>query len=92
MKNILVVVAHSDDETLGMGATIAYHSAQGDDVRLIVMTDGVSARNAQQTTKAEAERQLSLKQATKTLGISKIYSHQFPGNQMDSVPLLTIAQ
>lgn len=46
MANILVVVAHADDEALGCGATIAKHVANKDDVTLLVMTDGVSSRNA----------------------------------------------
>ena len=44
-RNILVVVAHTDDETLGLGGTIARHSLNGDNVYGIAMTDGVSARN-----------------------------------------------
>ena len=43
-KNILVVVAHTDDETLGLGGTIARHSLMGDKVYGISMTDGLSSR------------------------------------------------
>ena len=41
-KNIiLVVVSHSDDETISMGGTIKKHINSGDDVYVISMTDGV---------------------------------------------------
>ena len=42
-KKILVVAAHPDDETLGCGGAIAKHSNEGDEVKVIVMTDGVSS-------------------------------------------------
>ena len=31
-KNILIVVAHADDETIGMGGTIKKHTLKGDNV------------------------------------------------------------
>ena len=31
-KNILIIVAHSDDETIGMGGTIKKHTLKGDNV------------------------------------------------------------
>ena len=33
---ILVVVAHPDDEVLGVGATLARHVSNGDDVHVLV--------------------------------------------------------
>ena len=41
---VLVVVAHTDDETLGLGGTIAKHVENGDIVYGVSMTDGVGAR------------------------------------------------
>ena len=38
MKNVLVVVAHPDDEILGCGGTIAYHSSHGDTVRVLFIS------------------------------------------------------
>ena len=43
MKNVLVVAAHPDDEILGCGGTIAYHSSLGDVVRILFIADGVSS-------------------------------------------------
>ena len=38
MKKVLVVAPHADDETLGVGGTIARHVAEGDEVTVAVMT------------------------------------------------------
>ena len=43
-NKILIIVAHSDDETIGMGGTIKKHSLNGDKVFAISMTDGISSR------------------------------------------------
>ena len=40
MTRVLVLAAHPDDEVLGMGGTIAVHVDRGDEVRVVVVTDG----------------------------------------------------
>ena len=44
MTRVLVIAAHPDDEVLGMGGTIATHTARGDVVRVLVVTDGSSSQ------------------------------------------------
>ncbi len=44
MTRVLVIAAHPDDEVLGMGGTIAVHTSGGDDVRVLVVTDGSSTQ------------------------------------------------
>lgn len=39
-KTILAVLAHPDDESFGMGGTLAYYAEQGVDVRLVCATRG----------------------------------------------------
>lgn len=88
-NSILVVVAHADDETLGCAGTIAKHIAEGDKVSIVFMTDGVSSRDhcGQQQ---EFERNSAMDNAMKTLGVKHYQCFDFPDNQMDSVPLLSI--
>ena len=46
-KNIvLIVVSHTDDETIGMGGTIARHLRNGDEIFALSMTDGVGSRSS----------------------------------------------
>jgi LmbE family N-acetylglucosaminyl deacetylase len=40
MTNILIVAPHPDDETLGCASVIANRSRAGDDVHIVVLTDG----------------------------------------------------
>ena len=60
-KNILVLVAHSDDETIGMGGTIKKHVSRGDIVNIVSMTDGVSARSKVNSDAVYARRAAALK-------------------------------
>ena len=43
-KNILIIVAHRDDETIGCGGAIYQHYLNGDKVFCLSFTDGVSSR------------------------------------------------
>ena len=88
-NNVLIIVAHADDETLGCAGTIAKHIFDGDNVSVIFMTDGVSSRNSSSRQHA-LERNSSMDNAMKVLGVEIYQCFDFPDNQMDSVPLLNI--
>lgn len=90
-KHVLVVAAHADDEALGCGGTIAKHVAQGDLVKVIFMTNGVSSRNGNSTTD-ESDRESAMIQALETLGVRNYQCFNFPDNQMDSIPLLSVVK
>lgn len=86
---VLVIVAHSDDEVIGCGGTIAKHVSNGDTVSLLVMTDGVSARGSSE----EADvRESALSSSCKNLGIKEFKQLSYPDNEMDSVSLLSIVK
>jgi len=90
MSNVvLVIAAHSDDEVLGCGGTIAKHIANGDKVTVMYMTDGVSSRALK---KGAIDRENASFNAMKILGVQDIRQSDFPDNKMDSVPLLDIAK
>lgn len=88
---VLVVVAHTDDETLGLGGTIAKHVDNGDIVYGISMTDGVGARDIDNEGEVK-NRALSSMSAGKILGLTWIEGGSFPDNAMDTVPLLAVAK
>jgi N-acetylglucosamine malate deacetylase 1 len=86
MKNILVIVAHPDDETLGCGATIKKLTEEGNYVKLITFTDGEGARENNE------DRTSIIKDVCQYLGINDFVCGNFPDNKMDSVPLLDLVK
>jgi len=88
-KNILIIVAHTDDETIGCGGTICKHIEDGDKVFAMSFTDGISSRSVK-SKKLKKARYLSAKQASKFMGFKWIKNLNFPDNQLDKVPILKI--
>ena len=91
--SVLCIVAHPDDEVLGGGGTLARHAADGDDVHVCILSDGVTSRY-DDTEAAETEieqRRQRAWQAAETLGAS-VNLYGFPDNSFDTVPLLDIVQ
>lgn len=90
-KTVLIVAAHTDDEALGCGGTIARHVAEGDTVYAVFMADGVSSR-------AEADkgdllkRNMAAERARGILGIRENVYLGLPDNRLDSLPLIDVIQ
>jgi LmbE family N-acetylglucosaminyl deacetylase len=91
MSNILVVVAHSDDETIGMGGTIAKLASAGAKVSVMSLTDGVGARRFEDH-QAQSNRAQNAERAATILNFSWVAQKLYPDNGLDSVPLLEIVQ
>lgn len=86
---VLVVVAHSDDETLGCAGTLHRHVARGDRVFGLCFTNGVGARGPEQDDSVAARRDAALA-AANVIGFQWWSWGDFPDNQLDSVPLLSL--
>lgn len=84
MTRVLVLAAHPDDEVLGMGGTLAVHADRGDEVRVVVVTDGSStqypgdaglrARKEEEAVRAAAE-----------LGITDYVHLDLPDMRLDTL-------
>ena len=90
---VLCIAAHPDDEVLGVGGTLARHAADGEDVHVCILSDGVTSRY-DETEAADNEikqRRDRAQDACETLGAT-VSLHGFPDNSFDTVPLLEIVQ
>ena len=90
-NNVLIVVAHPDDETIGMGGTIKKHTIKGDKVFVVSMTNGVGARDSCNKLKVE-ERINCAENASKILGFNWIEKYDFKDNSLDSYSILEITK
>jgi len=84
MRNILVVVAHQDDEALGCGGTLAKHISNGDRVKVVFVSDGYSSRDDGEN------RDYAAIDYAKLLKLEKPIFLDYKNNRMDSVDLLDI--
>jgi N-acetylglucosamine malate deacetylase 1 len=83
---ILTVVAHPDDETLGAGGTMARFAADGHDVMVLIMTDGVGARHDQ-----FEQQRLCAVRACETLGVTNVSLAGLPDQRLDTMALMDLA-
>jgi len=93
--NVLVVAAHPDDEVLGCGGTIARHTAEGDDVYVLVLGEGITSRarrDGQRDERSLSELRESANRAAEILKVKQLVLREFPDNRFDCVDLLDIVK
>src|SRR5688500_7823058 len=92
---ILVVAAHPDDEALGCGGTIAQHAAEGHDVHIAILGEGISSRHDRRADAPAAEIQKlqdDARAAAAALGARSVLFGGLPDNRFDQVPLLDVVK
>lgn len=90
---VLAVVAHPDDEVIGVGGTLARHAEQGDEVWVVILGDGKTSRRPEYAVLSEAARDGShgeTEEAVRRLGVHHVARHDLPDNRFDSLPLLDV--
>lgn len=94
-KNILVVVAHPDDELLGLGGTInKLINDYGSNIRLVILGEGITSRSEnrdREIWKKELDiHKKNITQAVSLIGYSSFIAYDFPDNRFDSLPLIDL--
>lgn len=89
--NILIIVAHPDDEVLGCGGTIAKLS-ENNSIYTLILGEGLTSREILDEEKKGELKELKKQsaEANKILGVKKVFFKNFPDNKFDTIPLLDI--
>lgn len=96
MKKILIVAAHPDDEILGCGGVMARMAAQGSEVKVLILGEGITSRQDVRC-QARAHDELDhLKKcalnANKMLGVGDVVFQNMPDNRFDEIALLDVVK
>ena len=94
-KKIMVIVAHPDDELLGLGATMHKLINENNvNTHVVILGEGITSRSDSRDL-AKWEEELSIhkkniKDAQNAIGYNSVNTYDFPDNRFDSVALLDI--
>jgi LmbE family N-acetylglucosaminyl deacetylase len=94
-KKIMIVVAHPDDELLGLGASmhrlISEYNVQ---THVVILGEGITSRSDKRDTELWQEElathRKNIHEAQKAIGYHSVSIHDFPDNRFDTVALLDI--
>jgi len=96
-KKIMIVVAHPDDELLGLGATMhkLIHRFPVE-THVIILGEGITSRaDDRDTAKWEKELNIhrkNIKEAQQCIGYHSVNTYDFPDNRFDTVALLDLVK
>ena len=82
------IVAHPDDEALGVGGTLIKHAKMGDSVNIIIMSDGEGSKDNKKD--FNKNRKNIAKQWAEFTGCNLYKQYDFPDQKFDSIPRLNI--
>ena len=91
----MIIVAHPDDELLGLGATfhmlIKNYAVQ---THVVILGEGITSRSEKRNVKLWDKElnihQANIKKAQKVIGYHSLSLYNFPDNRFDSINLLDI--
>ena len=92
MEKILVIAAHPDDEVLGMGGTIAKYTSKGDEVAVLIVTDGSTSQYRDDPKLQEIQRakRAETSNCAATLGVKHVFYGELPDMKLDVTPHIEI--
>lgn len=93
----MVVVAHPDDELLGLGASMHKLIKEGNvRTQVVILGEGITARSDKRdpslwTNELQRHRQ-NIEKARQAIGYQKVSIYDFPDNRFDTIALLDIVK
>jgi LmbE family N-acetylglucosaminyl deacetylase len=96
-KKIMVVVAHPDDELLGLGATMNLLISKYEvKTHLVILGEGITSRSDQRNVKKWkselAIHKKNIHAAKDCIGYHSVSIYDLPDNRFDSIPLLDVVK
>ena len=89
-KRLLVVVAHPDDESFGLGAVLSTFIASGTDVSILCFTHGEASTLHEIDGDLSTIRAKELEAAALELGIFDVHLRDFPDGGLQSIAVPTL--
>jgi LmbE family N-acetylglucosaminyl deacetylase len=94
-KRVMIVVAHPDDELLGLGATMNRLIQEFNVLtHVLILGEGITSRsdsrNLEKWEKELSTHRKNIESAQRAIGYHSIVAYSFPDNRFDSIPLLDI--
>jgi LmbE family N-acetylglucosaminyl deacetylase len=95
IKRLMVIVAHPDDEILGLGGTL--HKIKSEtkcEIKVVILGEGITSRTSNFKINNNKNKlkthQNNIIKAKKIIGYDYLKTYQLPDNQFDTIPLLSI--
>jgi len=94
-KKILIVVAHPDDELLGLGGTMnELISKYNVTTRVVILGEGITSRSNERDIdrwqKELEKHKQNIRAAQQAIGYHSVSIYEFPDNRFDTIALLDI--
>lgn len=84
-NKVLIIAAHPDDEVLGVGGTIAWHSKiNSDEVFVLILTEGCSSQY-KNNKEILVQKKNEAKKANSILGVKELYLENLPDMKLDGL-------